>query len=130
MIDVLGDGVQLIKVKGHATEADIDNGLSTNRQKRGNDSADTYAVRGTDAAEDIAPTKTKLYQRARSWYRYLLTVVGDLVQDTTPYDDWNVSDPAPPKRLFHCTRCTRPTPTPSPKTGANTGAAYVWNGPA
>ena len=55
---------------------------------RGNGAADLYAVRGTSIAEDIAPTNRQAYREASSYYRFLLTVAGDWVVDTTPYDEW------------------------------------------
>ena len=95
-LEAMGPGVSLVKVKGHATEQDVDEGRSTNRHRRANGHADTFAVRGTDVAEDMAPTNAKLYDEARAWYGYLLTLSGDWKKDATPYEDWHVVTPEPP----------------------------------
>ena len=66
---------------------DVDEGRSTNRHRRGNGHADTFVVRGTDVAEDVAPTNAALYDEARAWYDFLLTLSVDWVKDATPYEE-------------------------------------------
>ena len=50
LIDSLGPGVDIVKCKGHANLKDVDEGRSTMRTMIGNNAADVYAVRGTEAA--------------------------------------------------------------------------------
>ena len=56
--DLGGEDIEMRKVKGHATNADIDAGRSTPWQKAGNDHADHFAGRGSLLAEEMASTKS------------------------------------------------------------------------
>ena len=81
--------MHIVKCKGHATWKDIDAGMATFRTMNGNNAADVYAVRGTSVAEEAAPPKGKKQHRESvAYYRFLLTVVGEWVDDATPYDEW------------------------------------------
>ena len=46
-----GDSVSMSKVKGHATDEDVQKGVATSRDKHGNDAADSLA---NSAAESIS----------------------------------------------------------------------------
>ena len=48
------DAQKVSKVKGHATQQHIDEGLATAEQKEGNDWADTYADKGAMQHEPVA----------------------------------------------------------------------------
>ena len=76
------------------------------REMTGNNAADVYAVRGTEAAIAFSPPHKKDYKTATSLYRFLLTVAGDWIDDATPYENWNSSEiadqpPAPTELPLH-----------------------------
>ena len=104
-----GARIEILKCKGHAKEADIDEGRATRRTKNGNDAADTFAVRGTIVAEARAPPSQTPYKLAISYYRFLLWLCTDWVTDTTPYDDWlETQQPLKKKRRWTGTpSCTK-----------------------
>ena len=52
--DLGGEGVTILKVKGHATDADVEAGRSTVWHKNGNDHADHFAGRGSSLAEHLS----------------------------------------------------------------------------
>ena len=91
--------------------ADVDAGRTTRRSMLGNGAADIYAVRGTGVAEDASPPLgKKTYREASQFYRFLLTVAGNWVNDATPYEDWIpkvVVEPVPLMlKNFRCTQRT------------------------
>ena len=57
-LDNMGcDGIDFKKVKGHATEADVEAGRSTPWERDCNDHADHFAKRGVQVAEAQIPSK-------------------------------------------------------------------------
>ena len=67
-----GQGVEVLKCKGHATSVDIAEGRATTFTKNGNDGADYYAVAGRDWAEDLSHTESArgAYAESVNFYRY------------------------------------------------------------
>ncbi len=55
----------------------------------GNGAADIYAVRCTGVAEQASPPLGKKpYREASRFYRFLLPVSGNWVNDANPFEDW------------------------------------------
>ena len=84
----VGD-VELVKVKGHATDKNVADGLVSAFEKEGNSNADHFAKRCSAIAEAEYPT-TLLVEHHRTavrWYRWIAEFVqhwvGD-VQDRAP----------------------------------------------
>ena len=71
--DIGPDEVVFHKVKGHATQADIDAGKSTPWERDCNDHADHFAKRGLEVAEHQLPSDRlrEAYKDARRWYSWL-----------------------------------------------------------
>ena len=85
LLDDIGiDGLAIRKVKGHATEADVEAGRSTDWERQCNDHADAFAKRGVEAAEGQLPSDEMRarYQNARQWYSWLATLIGHWPDDT------------------------------------------------
>ena len=86
-IDDIGrEGIEIVKVKGHATQGDIEAGRSTPFLQAGNDHADHFARRGAEIAEDQVPSQHLKdgYREARQWYDWLLTLCSHWPRDTDP----------------------------------------------
>ena len=75
--DIDSENVHFVKVKGHATEADIDAGRTTRKYMVGNSHADHFAGYGVTIAEECAPVwvARNAYDYAKRWYKWLLTLV-------------------------------------------------------
>ena len=83
-VDVLGgEGIRIKKVKGHATDADIEAGVSTAWHRSGNDHADHFAKRGSHLAEELSNTwaDTASCRQAKEWYSWLTTLVANWPKD-------------------------------------------------
>ena len=78
LLDDIGGGIEILKVKGHATEADISTGRITKFLQEGNGHADHNAGQGAVISEEDLPSEMqiKAYMEAKSWYRWL-TVIAD-----------------------------------------------------
>ena len=79
-----GGAIQIEKVKGHATEADVHAGRSTVWHKAGNDHADHFAGRGSMLAEELSSTlhDKETFKQARAWYKWLTILVANWPADT------------------------------------------------
>ena len=79
-------GIDVVKVKGHATDADVQAGRSTAYLRLGNAHADHFAGKGVDEAIGQAPNEAAIlrYKMARNWYTWLSTVVGNWPSDMQP----------------------------------------------
>ena len=80
-----GTGNQsLRKVKGHATEKDIENGISNPDDKEGNDVSDKLADKGVEAIAGIGLVKTEKWLEARQKkYRKLMSRVHKMIAAVT-----------------------------------------------
>ena len=78
------DGIDIRKVKGHATEADVEAGRSTPWERDCNDHADHFAKRGVEVAEAQLPSDIlrARYREARAWYSWLAELIGHWPADT------------------------------------------------
>lgn len=84
-LDDMGcDGIDIRKVKGHATEADVEAGRSTPWERECNDHADHFAKRGVEVAEAQLPSDSlrARYREARAWYSWLAELIGHWPADT------------------------------------------------
>ena len=72
--DIGTEDVHFVKVKGHATDADIDAGRTTWFYMTGNSHADHFAGLGVTVAEEIAPVAParQAHDYAKRWYKWLL----------------------------------------------------------
>jgi len=84
ILDDIGPGVEIKKVKGHATEADVQAGRATQWQKDCNDHADHFAKHGAIVAEHKCPTELARgrYAVAVQWYRWLSELIANWPKDT------------------------------------------------
>ena len=82
--DLDDDRVVVLKVKAHATQADVDSGRTTAWHRQGNDHADHFAKRGSDLAEHLSPTRLDrdAYLEAKKWYAWLTLLVAHWPNDT------------------------------------------------
>jgi hypothetical protein len=82
--DLGGADISVVKVKGHATVADIEAGRSTLWQKAGNDHVDHFAKRGSQLAEHLSSTadRRQASRIARGWYKWLAVLVSNWPADT------------------------------------------------
>ena len=82
--DLGGEGITINKVKGHATDADIDSGRTSKLAKDGNDHADHFAGRGSSLAEELSSTAgdRRSFLQAKRWYSWLATLVANWPADT------------------------------------------------
>jgi hypothetical protein len=72
--------VEVVKVKAHTTEEDVDEGVVTERDRYGNMHADAEAKRGARLAESLSPVgsaRTELLKALR-WLGVGQTLRGDL----------------------------------------------------
>ena len=69
--DIGSQEIRLVKTKGHATKADVQEGRSTDFERTGNDNADHFAGRGVEVALHQSPNLQQIqdYQEAIQWYR-------------------------------------------------------------
>ena len=69
--DIGADGISILKCKGHATEADVHAGRSTEFLRKGNDHADHFAGYGVGISDANAPPDAaKAADReAQRWYK-------------------------------------------------------------
>ena len=121
--DIGGEGIDFVKTKGHATEADVQAGRSTAFQRRGNANADHYAGRGVDAAVSQSPNALAIsgYKEATSWYKWLTLLCGSWPKDTDPKPlVRSISAPAA-KRKAKRASCE----ASGPASAASSGAAAV-----
>ena len=111
--DIGGDGISIIKCKGHATVADDLAGRSTPFTRKGNDHADHFANRGADLAEELVPsTRWRLqYAQATQWYSWLFTLCSQWPKDVDPKPKAFVSSSALSKVVAH--RADKPATAPS-----------------
>ena len=86
MEDIDSKDIRLVKTKGHATEADVQEGRSTDFERIGNDNADHFAGRGVEVAIHQSPNEQQLqdYKEATQWYRWLTLLVGQWPKDADP----------------------------------------------
>ena len=86
--DIGLEGLVFVKVKGHATQADVDSGRVSKFHRTGNDHADHFAGRGVEVAEHDSPVERdrEEHKKAKRWYKWLLTLVRSWPADTQPYD--------------------------------------------
>ena len=82
--DLGNEGISVVKVKGHATDADVAAGRSTPWQKLCNDHADHFAKRGAELAEHLSGTEAnrQAYRMAKRWYHWLAVLVSNWPADT------------------------------------------------
>jgi hypothetical protein len=82
--DLGGSGISVVKVKAHATEADVQAGHITALQKAGNDHADHFAKRGAALAEHLSSTvaSREAFRMARRWYQWLAVLISNWPDDT------------------------------------------------
>ena len=82
--DLGGEGIKVVKTKGHATKADVEAGRSTWWHQAGNEHADHFAKRGSALAEDLASTKVSRdgYRLAKKWYQWLEVLICNWPKDT------------------------------------------------
>ena len=82
--DLGDDCIVVAKVKGHATTADVDNGLLTALQQAGNDHADHFAKQGSELADHLSSTaRWRVADRtAKQWYSWLAVLVANWPADT------------------------------------------------
>jgi hypothetical protein len=94
--DIGVDGIEVRKCKGHATEADVHAGRSTEFLRRGNDHADHFAGRGVDIAEHMSPSAAHkaAYREAHRWYRWLAVIAEHWPHDVQPVPAQKRSKPA------------------------------------
>ena len=80
-----GTGNQsLRKVKGHATDKDIENGLSNPEDKEGNDAIDKLADKGVEAVAGIGLVKLgKWLEAGQNKYRELINRVQQMIAAVT-----------------------------------------------
>ena len=81
--DLGQDGIQIRKVKGHASVADVDANRSTMWHKAGNDHADHFAGQGAALAEELASTEAdrRSFLQAKRWYAWLATLAANWPAD-------------------------------------------------
>ena len=82
--DLGGQAIDIMKVKGHATDADVEAGRVTKWQKAGNDHADHFACMGSALAEHISstPEARRSFAQAKDWYAWLAVLVENWPSDT------------------------------------------------
>ena len=82
--DIGEDLISILKVKGHASEGDVQAGRATQYGRAGNEQADHFAGQGADLAEELAPVGRHVdqYRRARQWYRWLGVLAANWPNDT------------------------------------------------
>ena len=82
--DLGEQGIAVKKVRGHASQADVDAGLATLLRKTGNDHADHFAKRGSALSEHLSNTHQQRQddRLARDWYCWLATLTSDWPKDT------------------------------------------------
>ena len=80
-----GTGNQsLRKVKGHATEKDAEKGISTSKEREGNDTSDKLADRGVEAIAGIGLVKLgKWCEQKQTYYRKLILRVQGMIVGVT-----------------------------------------------
>ena len=84
--DLGTDDIQVVKVKGHATQVDVDEGNVTAWQREGNGHADHFAGRGSMLAEELSSTEAdkETFRKARKWYSWLALLAINWPKDTQP----------------------------------------------
>ncbi len=84
LLDDLGDEVVIVKVKGHATEADIATGRISPIDFIGNHRADEAARDGSQAAEKLSPTGAAngVFVRALRWYQWAAAYAANWTADS------------------------------------------------
>ena len=86
VLDDIGGGVEIRQCKkGHATEADVAAGMSTDFLQKDNDHADHYAGTGDTIAEHLVPAEDHraAHREGRAWYKWVVLLAGDLQVGTT-----------------------------------------------
>jgi len=86
-LDDMGpEGIKVMKVKGHATDADVERGVSTPWQMACNDHADHFAKWGVTIAEAQCPSQAQRdsFKEAKRWYAWLAELVGHWPADVQP----------------------------------------------
>ena len=81
--DIGEDLISIRKVKGHASEGDVQAGRTTWYKRAGNEQADHFAGQGADLAEELAPAAMHVshYRRAREWYKWLAVLAANWPRD-------------------------------------------------
>ena len=84
--DIESENITLVKTKGHATEADVQAGRSSEFERKGNDNADHFAGRGVEVALHQSPNAQEIqsYKEAQSWYRWLTLLCAHWPKDADP----------------------------------------------
>ena len=82
--EIGAEGISIVKVKGHATQADVDAGRSSEAERAGNDNADHFAGRGVEVAQELSPIgeRANEHHRAVRWYQFLFELCASWPQDT------------------------------------------------
>jgi ribonuclease HI len=82
--DLGGVEIQIRKVKGHTTAADVQRGIITGQQRDGNEHADHFARRGSALAEALSSTERErnAFKQAKEWYAWLTLLVANWPSDT------------------------------------------------
>ena len=75
--DLKDDRVFIWKVRGHATQADVDSGRIMAWHTTCNEHADHFAKYGSALAEHLSPTRLDrdAYLEAKEWYAWLTLLV-------------------------------------------------------
>ena len=89
MLEDIGPGVEVRKVKAHTTEHDVLEGLIERQHHLGNAAADSLAVFARKVAEARVPTAVfrKTCERTLAWYRWCARYVSHWVTDTNAEHD-------------------------------------------
>ena len=82
--DLGADDVHIKKVKGHATQADVDQSNIAAWQRSGNEQADFFARKGSALAGELSSTEVdkEHFRLARKWYSWLALLVANWPKDT------------------------------------------------
>ena len=83
LLFTLADCVKIKKVKGHATQQDVDEGIIEGWRRAGNAAADKAAKNGRNMALQAAPLRQEqqAFNRAISWYRWARRHAAEWVDD-------------------------------------------------
>ena len=112
-VDDLGyGGISILKTKGHATYADIQEGNASWLGKIGNDHADHFAKMGAQLAEELSSTQGDrlAFRQAKAWYAWLATLVSHWPSDTTKRGVKRKRSPQCRRRAASSRRNASPTP--------------------
>ena len=116
------------KVKGHASQEDVDAGRTTHLHKTGNDHADHFAKRGSALSEHLSSTHHLRQddQLAKDWYSWLATLTSNWPKDTQrarPPARGTRKRKRPPKDVAHTTDATAMSTAAANNTNTTTPAS-------